>query len=71
MRYVFFVAAGLSVVCACVTEPIQVTDAGPDAKPILEAGRDADAGPQGNPCAPGDVSTFSPNWVPPKPQSTA
>lgn len=74
MRHVFVIAAGLVLACACVThpDPVVTGDAGPDVRPT-DGGRDGDAIAvvDAGKCAPGDVSTFSPNWVPPKPASAA
>ena len=72
MRHVALITATFAVVCACTNDPGVTGDAGPDVRPG-DAGRDVDASPpvDAGGCAPGDVSSFSPNWVPPKPASSA
>lgn len=72
MRSVVLIAAGL-VVAACTNPPGPggTPDAGPDVRPTDGGHVDVTPPVDAGGCAPGDVSAFSPNWVPPKPASAA
>jgi hypothetical protein len=73
MRHALFLGFALALVGGCTDpDPIAVLDAGPDVKDARDDVKTDGPGPDASKgCPPGEVSSFSPTWVAPKPASAS